>query len=141
VRVAIATVFDGYSAMAELKPIIAWFEDGGTLQLADDAPAAEVLAQVNAVNGLERALGMMGLVPKPATGAKGHPAAPFRASALDFILEGLASLKKITRTDEGRFQAPSAERKPRNPDRERAIEQLMDDEGVPAGGKKKKYYN
>ncbi len=133
VRVAIATVFDGHAAVADLKPVIEWFEDGGTLQLADDAPAEEVLEQVKAVNGLERALGMMGLAPKKD--------APYRASALDFVLEGLASLKKISRTDEGRFQAPATERKPRNPDRERALEQLMDDEGVPTGGKKKKYYN
>ena len=138
VRVAIATVFDGHATVADLKPIIDWFEAGGTLQLADDASAAEVLAQVKAVDGIERALGMMGLA-KAATGS-GADAAPFRASALDFILEGLASMKKITRTDEGRFQAP-VDRKPRNPERDRAIEQLLDDEGVPAGGKKKKYYN
>ena len=141
VRAAIATVFDGHAAVADLKPVIQWFEDGGTLQLADDASAAEVLEQVKAVSGLERALGMMGLAPKLPASAPAHHVAAVRPSALDFILEGLASLKKISRTDEGRFQAPAGERRARNPERERAIEQLMDDEGVPAGGKKKKYYN
>ncbi|MBP6716198.1 MAG: sigma 54-interacting transcriptional regulator [Acidobacteria bacterium] len=133
VRAAIATVFDGYAAVADLKPIIAWFEGGGTLQLADDAPASAVLEQVKDVDGLERALGMMGLAPKKD--------AAFRASALDFILEGLVSLKKISRTDEGRFAAPPSERKARSPERDRALEQLMDDDGIPSGGKKKKYYN
>lgn len=133
VRAAIATVFDGHAVVADMKPVIDWFENGGTLQLADDAPAATVLEQVQAVEGLERALGMMGLATKKD--------AIFRASAFDFILEGLASLKKISRTDEGRFQAPPSERKSRQPERDRSIEQLMDEDNVPTGGKKKKYYN
>jgi hypothetical protein len=64
---------------------------------------------------------------------------PVRASAADFILEGLHALKKISRTDEGRlFATPPA----RTDEQRRVIERLMDedeDEDTPRG--KKKYYN
>ena len=103
VRAAIATVFGGHAEVADLKPVIAWFEGGGTLQLSDDAPAALVLEEARKVDGLERALGQMGLAVK-----KGDLV---RAAAFDFILEGLASTRKITRTDEGRFQGVAPERK------------------------------
>jgi magnesium chelatase subunit I len=136
VRSAIATVFDAYATRADLKPVIEWFENGGTIQLSDDAPAADLLAAVKPIDGLERALGMMG-VAKPAVEGD---AAPYRAASFDFILEGLASLKKISRSEDGRFHAPASERKPRNPERERALEALMEEEGAPARGKKK-YYN
>jgi magnesium chelatase subunit I len=132
VRAAIATVFDGYAVSTDLKPIIEWFEGGGTLQLSDDTPASALLDEVSKIDGLERAMGQLGLAAK-----KG---AEFRAAGFDFILEGLVSVRKITRTDEGRFQAPAAERKARNPERDRALESLMEEEGVPGRGKKK-YYN
>jgi magnesium chelatase subunit I len=132
VRAAIATVFDGYSAMADLKPVIDWFENGGTLQLSDDTAAAGLLEQVAAIDGLERALGQLGIAAKKS--------AAVRASAFDFILEGLVAVRKITRTDDGRFQAPPSERKSRNPERDRALESLMEEEGLPGRGKKK-YYN
>mgnify|MGYP006266132107 CR=1 FL=1 len=135
VRAAIATVFGGHAEVADLKPVIAWFEGGGTLQLSDDAPAALVLEEARKVDGLERALGQMGLAVK-----KGDLV---RAAAFDFILEGLASTRKITRTDEGRFQGVAPERKSgRQNERDRSFEQLLDDDDAPqGGGKKKKYYN
>ncbi|TAK11008.1 MAG: magnesium chelatase [Acidobacteria bacterium] len=132
VRAAIATVFDGYAAMADLKPVIEWFEGGGTLQLSDDTSAASLIEQAGQIDGLERALGQLGVATK-----KGPS---FRAAGFDFILEGLVSVRKISRTDDGRFQAPPSERKTRNPERDRALESLMEEEGVPGRGKKK-YYN
>jgi hypothetical protein len=78
-------------------------------------------------------MGQLGLAPK-----KGPE---FRAAGFDFILEGLVSVKKISRSDDGKFQAPPADRRaPRNPERDRAIESLLEEEGVPGRGKKK-YYN
>jgi magnesium chelatase subunit I len=132
VRAAIATVFDGYAAVADLKPVIEWFEGGGTLQLSDDTSAASLIEQAGRIDGLERALGQLGIAAR-----KGES---FRAAGFDFILEGLVSVRKITRTDDGRFQSPPSERKARNPERDRALESLMEEEGAPGRGKKK-YYN
>jgi magnesium chelatase subunit I len=139
VRAAIATVFDGHAVSTDLKPVIEWFEGGGTLQLSDDTPATALLDEVGKIDGLERAMGQLGLAVAP-KGASEKKGAEFRAAAFDFILEGLVSDRKITRTDEGRFQAPATERKARNPERDRALESLMEEEGVPGRGKKK-YYN
>jgi magnesium chelatase subunit I len=132
VRAAIATVFDGYAVMADLKPVIDWFEAGGTLQLGDDVNAETLVASAREAEGLERALGQMGIATRKDV--------TMRAAAFDFILEGLAALKKITRTDDGRVQGAPTERRAKNPERDRAIEALMDEEQVPGRGKKK-YYN
>ncbi len=142
VRAAIATVFDGYAVTADLKPVIEWFEAGGTLQLSDDTAAQGLLEQVAPIEGLERVMGQLGLAPKKGTA--------FRAAGFDFILEGLVSVRKISRSEDGRFQAPPADRRaPRNPERDRALESLLREsdangggtaEGVPGRGKKK-YYN
>lgn len=133
VRAAIATVFDGHAVAADLKPVIEWFEGGGTLQLSDDTSSKSLLEQVGPIEGLERAMGQLGLATKKSP--------EFRAAGFDFILEGLVSMRKISRTEDGRFQAPpSAERKARNPERDRAIESLLEEESVPGRGKKK-YYN
>ncbi|HKV98336.1 MAG TPA: hypothetical protein VJN96_00865, partial [Vicinamibacterales bacterium] len=64
---------------------------------------------------------------------------PLRASAADFVLEGLCALKKITRTDEGRVQAPPGTAKPRQREDARSLEDLMEDEAPVKG--KKKYFN
>jgi magnesium chelatase subunit I len=134
VRSAVATVFDGFAAEADPRPVIAWFENGGTLDLSDTTSATDLLGAVDAVDGLEDSVAAIG-VPKRAP-------LPMQASGADFVLEGLCALKKISRTDEGRMFSPTPERPVRDRTRERAIEQLMedDDEEAPKGAKKK-YYN
>jgi magnesium chelatase subunit I len=94
VRSAIATVFDGYSTRADTRPIISWFERGGTVDLSDGMSASALLQALADVEGLERAASALGLNLRD-----GDPA---RASAVDFMLEGLCALRKISRTDEGR---------------------------------------
>jgi magnesium chelatase subunit I len=133
VRSAIATVFDGYAARADTRPVITWFEGGGTIDLADSTGSAALLQAVQGVDGLARAVAALGLNLKD-----GEPA---RASAADFVLEGLCALRKISRTDEGTLLATPSERKPRDPRQDRAVEALMeDDDEAPARGKKK-FYN
>jgi magnesium chelatase subunit I len=133
VRAAIATVFDGYTAQTDTRRVIDWFERGGTLELSDTSSAAQLLSTVDAVDGLEPLIAMAGVSKRAAE--------PLRASAADFVLEGLCALKKISRTDDGRLHAVAGERpvRERDRDRERAIEQLMEEEEAPKG--RKKYYN
>ncbi len=135
VRAAVATVFDGRSTGLNTKPVITWFENGGTLDLADTASAAALLAAVEDVDRMEGVMLAMG-------GVHGQPA-PERAALADFILEGLSALKKISRTDQGQFFAspPAAARARDRQADARSLEELMEEDGPAGRGKRKKYYN
>jgi magnesium chelatase subunit I len=128
IRAAVATVADGYLVHLETRPVIEWFDLGGSLQLADTMNAQDVLAHARQVQGLVELAHAAG-VPKQAP-------APLLASGVDFVLEGLYALKKISRSEErGYHGADTPVRKP-------SREMNMDDEPrVPSGGGRKKYYN
>jgi magnesium chelatase subunit I len=131
VRAAVATVFDGMAAEVDTRPIVDWFEAGGTVDLSDASAAVDLLAAIDEIEGLEPAAIALGADPRSSE--------PVRASISEFVLEGLCALKKISRTEEGRLHLPARAARPR--DREdRHLQQLMeeDEERV---GKKKKYYN
>jgi len=128
IRSAVAHVFDGYSQGADLRQVIDWFEMGGTLQLDDTSPAAEIVARAAEVQGLLGLASLAGVAP--------DEPAPIVASAVDFVLEGLFALKKISRTDEWTYQASD---EPRAKARALGAESLIDDPRVLPG--KKKYYN
>jgi magnesium chelatase subunit I len=129
IRSAVGSVFTGMFEGADTRAVVEWFDLGGSLQLSDTTPAADVIAQTRALQGLgdlaERA------------GAAPGAAAPVVASAIDFVLEGLHAQKKISRNDERGYTA--ADSSPRRPSRRE--EQLMDEELQIPRGAKKKYYN
>jgi len=128
IRAAVGTVFTGMFDGVDTRTVAEWFDLGGTIQLSDTTPAAEVIELTRAVQGLRELAQRAGL---PA----GAPA-PTVASAVDFILEGLYAQKKISRTDEHGYAAADAA--PRRPTRRE--EQMLDEEmQMPRG--KKKYYN
>lgn len=128
VRSAVANVFDGHAAGADLRPVVDWFDMGGTLQGDDMAPAADLVARAAEVQGLRELAAVAGI--------EATDAPPVVASAIDFVLEGLFAMKKISRSDEWTYQAAES---PRPKPRSLAAEALGDDR-APAGGKKK-YYN
>jgi magnesium chelatase subunit I len=128
VRQAVATVFDGYAALAETAPVIAWFERGGQVDLSDTASSADVLAAVDGIDGLEAVTSAVGATPTDPE--------PLRAAYVDFVLEGLCALKKISRSEEGRL---FAEPVVREVEQARTLDQLMEEEEAPRKGKK--YYN
>jgi magnesium chelatase subunit I len=131
VRQAVATVFDGYAVTVDPRAIVEWFDRGGSLELSDTSPAADLLAAVDPITGFDRVAAAIGTRPDDAD--------PLRASVADFILEGLHALKRISRTDEGRLMGAPAPARPR-PD-PRTVESLLEDDDEPAGKGKKKYYN
>jgi magnesium chelatase subunit I len=98
IREAVGEVFSVYLGSADLRPVVAFFESGGSLKLADDAPAAEVVAQLRRVPGLLDHVSSLGVSP--------GDAAPFVAAAGEFVLEGLHAQKKIGRSDDRGFMAP-----------------------------------
>ena len=133
IRAAVGNVFGGYFAGVELKQVTEWFDLGGTLQIDDTLPAAELLSRVAQVQGVRELAAHAGV--------ESDAPAPLVASAIDFILEGLYAQKKISRSEEFQYQgAEPARRAPRGVTPEQLIERdLQMPEQVP--GSKKKYYN
>jgi magnesium chelatase subunit I len=129
IRSAVGNVFSGYFAGVDLKQVTDWFDLGGSLQIDDTLPAAELLERAAEVQGLREVAATAGLGERPA--------APLAAAAIDFVLEGLYAQKKISRSDE--FQYQGAEQ-PRRPARPSGADQMLDRD-IQIPGNKKKYYN
>jgi magnesium chelatase subunit I len=133
IRAAVGNVFGGYFANVDLKQVTDWFDLGGSLQIDDTLPSAELLARVAQVQGVRELASHAGV--------DRHAAAPLLASAVDFILEGLYAQKKISRSDEFQYQgAEPSRRAPRGVTPEQMIERDIQMPGQ-GPGNKKKYYN
>jgi magnesium chelatase subunit I len=115
VRQAVGRVHSAYYDGVNLNSITQFFELGGSLRIDDGSRAADVLTQLQKIQGLLEKVRALGLgVSEPD---------PVRASAAEFILEGLYAHKRIGRNeelgfvaDEKRREAPAEEmggRKPR----------------------------
>ena len=129
IRSAVGSVFSGMFEGTDTRTVVEWFDLGGSLQLSDVAPAADVVAQARGVQGLRELAEHAGL-------QAGAPA-PVVASAIDFVLEGLHAQRKISRSEDHRYGA--AETAPRRSASRR--EEPTVDDTIPMPGAKKKYYN
>jgi magnesium chelatase subunit I len=135
VRTAVATVFEGLSASIDPRPIIDWFERGGTLDLSDATSAADLLEALAEIDGLPPAAAALGAGPRASDA--------MRAAVAELILEGLCALKKISRTEDGRLHLPAraAAAKPASA-RDRDLQQMLEEDEEPGTrSTKKKYYN
>ena len=130
VRSAVANVADGYISHLETRQVVEWFDLGGSLQLGDTIGAAQVVDAARQVQGLVELAHAAG-VPKNAP-------MPLLASGIDFVLEGLYALKKISRSDDRGYHATEAP--VRRPTREASLDEEAPMPRMP-GGKGKKYYN
>jgi magnesium chelatase subunit I len=128
IRAAVGTVADGYLAHLEIRQVVEWFDLGGSLQLSDATGAEELLARAREVQGLVELAHAAGIPTKAP--------APLLASGVDFVLEGLYALKKISRSEDRGYHAAEA------PVRRPAVREpaFNADAPMPTGGKKK-YYN
>jgi magnesium chelatase subunit I len=129
IRAAVGNVFMAYAEWTEVRGIVEWFDLGGTLQVSDQMSAAELIQQTKNIQGLPDVARRV----CEATGGASTP--PRLASAIDFLLEGLHAQKKISRTDEWRYQAADT---PRRPGRS---EPMFDASSMQVPGGKKKMYN
>ena len=134
VRAAVANVFEGYFADADAKQIIEWFDLGGSLSLSDTTAAATLVKEAAAVQGLVELARRAGV--------ERDASAPAMASAIDFLLEGLYSQKKISRNDVRGYHGAEPVRRPQPQQPRTAILTPDDEEDEAEGGRrKKKYYN
>ena len=97
VRSAVGRVFQKRLPGANFQSIVQWFEGGGELKIPEGAPAAEALKQMNKIPGLADHAHVLG--------ANGSSAPGSAAAASEFVLEGLWSHKRISRSEERGFFA------------------------------------
>jgi magnesium chelatase subunit I len=133
IRSAVSTVFDGYFPDADMRQVIEWFDLGGTLNLGDSVSSRELLDSARRVQGLVELSSRAGIAP--------DASASVLASAIDFVLEGLYSQKKIGRTDEGGYHATEPARRREPQQRTPVLTPDEDDADMAGGRKKKRYYN
>ena len=130
IRSAVSQVFDGYFPGADVRSVVEWFDLGGTLNLGDHVSAHDVMTQARDVQGLLDLAHRAGIAP--------DAPAPIVASAVDFVLEGLYSQKKIGRSDDRGYHGTEPVRRQTAPQR---APMLTPDEDDEQPRKKKRYYN
>jgi magnesium chelatase subunit I len=100
---AVGRAFQKYFGAEDFQSALEWFDMGGYLELPDSAPADEILASFKKVPGL---------LDKTSAIVSNSSDSAIVVAAAEFILEGLAALKKISRSEEGgyhRTEEPRAE--------------------------------
>jgi magnesium chelatase subunit I len=108
IRAAVAKVFNRYFEGINMQAVVQWFDLGGSLRLDEDADSAGMTEQLNSIQGLMEKTRAVGLTAN-------EPDA-VRASAGEFILEGLHALRRIGRTAEQGFAAAEIRRPAPDPE-------------------------
>lgn len=84
-------VFDRWCKVDDLRPVLAYFEGGGGVEVSDTMRAEEYLEGVRAIPGLERAVRAFGSIESPA----------FIAAVTEFLFEGLHLHQKLNKDRHG----------------------------------------
>jgi magnesium chelatase subunit I len=105
IRIAIGKVYDRYFEGVNVSNIVQWFDLGGALKLDDNVGSAAMVQQLGGIQGLMEKTKALGLTAN-------EPDA-VRASAGEFVLEGLYAHRRISRTEERGFAAEEKRREPR----------------------------
>ena len=109
IRSAVAKVYEEYFGGVDVSRIVQWFDLGGSLKLSDTEPAKRVLKQLE---------GIQGVIELSKAAVEQHEGAKeARASAAEFLLEGLYAHRRISRDEElGYVADPKKKRVPEHPD-------------------------
>jgi magnesium chelatase subunit I len=97
VRTAIGKVFDKYFGDTNTQHIEQWFNLGGTTKIEDGKSAAQTLEELNEIQGLFEKLTPLGVQSKDAPEAQ--------VAAAEFLLEGMCSHRRLSRSEERTFSA------------------------------------
>jgi magnesium chelatase subunit I len=120
VRTAIGKVFDKYFADTNTQQIEQWFNLGGMTKIEDSQPAKATLEELRQIQGLFEKLSPLGV--------KASDSAEKLVAAAEFLLEGMCSHRRLSRTEERAFVA---QRKPQPPRQERATAESEYEEWQP----------
>jgi magnesium chelatase subunit I len=102
IKTAVGKVYTNYFEGVNVAQIVQWFELGGSLKMDESVDSANILKQLAKIQGLMEKTGALGL------GASEPDAV--RASAAEFILEGLYAHRRISRNEEVGFTAGERKR-------------------------------
>ncbi|MBV8730620.1 MAG: magnesium chelatase [Acidobacteriia bacterium] len=105
IRTAVGKIYDQYFEGANMAQIIQWFDLGGSLKLDENLDSAAMVKQLSGIQGLMEKTKVLGIGPN-------DPDA-LRASAAEFILEGLHAHRRISRNEERGYAAEEKRREPR----------------------------
>ncbi len=97
IRSAVGKVFHTYLEGTNLRQVTQWFELGGSLRLEDEMPASRMVQELGKIPELLSFTKKLGLSESESDA--------MRASAGEFILEGLYAQKRISRNEELEFVA------------------------------------
>jgi magnesium chelatase subunit I len=86
-----------------MAQIIQWFDLGGSLKLDENVDSETMVKQLNGIQGLMEKTKALGL-------SANEPDA-VRASAAEFVLEGLHSHRRISRSEERGYAAEEKQRR------------------------------
>jgi magnesium chelatase subunit I len=112
IRLATGKVFTRYFDGENLAPIVQYFELGGSLKMDETAKSDDMVKELTRVQGLLEKTGKLGL-------GSSEPDS-LRASAAEFILEGLYAHRRINRNEEVGFMAEPRRREPPGDDPNKA---------------------
>jgi len=102
IRAAVGKVYTSHFDGVNVSQIVQWFELGGSLKLDESLDSRAMAVQLTNIQGLMEKTGALGL------GASEPDA--LRASAAEFILEGLYAHRRISRNEEIGFTAGERKR-------------------------------
>jgi len=104
IRMAVGKIYSNYFEGVNVAQIVQWFELGGSLKLDETMDSAGMVKQLAGIQGLMEKTAALGL-------GVSEPDA-IRASAAEFILEGLYAHRRISRNEEVGFTAGERKREP-----------------------------
>jgi len=104
IRMAVGKIYSNYFEGVNVSQIVQWFELGGSLKLDETMDSARMVKQLAGIQGLMEKTAALGL-------GVSEPDA-VRASAAEFILEGLYAHRRISRNEEVGFTAGERKREP-----------------------------
>jgi magnesium chelatase subunit I len=104
IKSAVGKVYTNYFEGVNVAQIVQWFELGGSLKLDESVGSSDVSKQLAKIQGLMEKTGALGV--------GGSEPDAVRASAAEFILEGLYAHRRINRNEEVGFTAGERKREP-----------------------------
>ena len=105
IKRASGVIFEGFFLGIDFTPTVNWFDEGNKLLLSDTASAEECVMLINSVPELiESTLTPLGF---------GRNDKAKLVSACEFVLEGLYAQNKISRNEEGGFEAATKAKRDR----------------------------
>ena len=105
IRTSVGKIYDQNFEGANMSQIIQWFDLGGSLKLDENVDSATMVKQLAGIQGLMEKTKVLGITAN-------DPDA-LRASAAEFILEGLHAHRRISRNEERGYAAEEKRREPR----------------------------